>query len=116
MEPDKKREPDFSILVMHLESLLLLSTTREERQKLKDAGTYFVIRELHLAIEDERVREGCDRLVQVLMRDEEGEETELKGHALQRAASRGGGGADVGRMVTQVDEEEDEDDQIVEIF
>ncbi|MCJ1477216.1 hypothetical protein MMC13_005887 [Lambiella insularis] len=115
LEPDKKREPDLSILTTHLESLLLLTTTRRERQKLRDAGSYFVIRELHLAIEDDGVREGCDRLVQVLLRDEEGEQSELRtnGDPLQRAANRGGG--DVGRMVTQADEE-DEDDQVVEIF
>jgi hypothetical protein len=34
---------------------------------------YPIIRETHLHVEDEEVREAADRLVQVLMRDEEDE-------------------------------------------
>ena len=80
-----------------------------------------MVRELHLAIEDEGVREGCERLVQLLMRDEEGEEEERrKGEGsggVRGAVSERQGGGDAGRMVTQADvEEEDEDEQVVEIF
>lgn len=73
LPPDKEREKDNRILITHLETLLLLTTTREGRDALRSAGCYPVVRETHLAVDDEGVREGCDRLVQVLMRDEEGE-------------------------------------------
>ncbi|MCJ1439712.1 MAG: hypothetical protein MMC23_000193 [Stictis urceolatum] len=109
LDPGVKREKDGSVLKTHLETLLLLATTREGRDLLRGVGTYFVIRECHLAVEEEGVREACDRLVQVLMRDEEGEEkgeiVPLEGH--------GGGGA--GEMVTQREDSEDEDDKVVDI-
>ena len=106
--------------ITHLETLLLLTTTREGRDQLRQAGTYFVVRECHLAVEDEGVREGAERLVQVLMRDEEGEEgMHEEMHALRGAdqVRENGGRADGGRRVTQMEEEdEDEDEKIVEIF
>ena len=112
-----KREPNTSILVTHLETLLLLTTTRAEREKLREAGCYFVVRELHLSVEDEGVREGCDRLVQVLMRDEEGENhtSESRGAQVSTSGTKRDGGNDRGMMVTQADID-DEDEQIVEIF
>ena len=119
----------------HLETLLLLTSTRDGRQEMRSRGVYFVVRELHLGVEDEGVREGCERLVQVLMRDEEGEgEEKERGEekrgmrALgQRGGINGGGGererdrgGEAGRMVTQADVEEDsdedEDEKVVEIF
>ncbi|PWY64529.1 DNA-binding protein HGH1 [Aspergillus heteromorphus CBS 117.55] len=74
LPPDKQRDSDTSIIVTHLETLLLLTTTREGRDKLRDVKLYPIVRECHLHVEDEEVRESCDRLVQVLMRDEEGED------------------------------------------
>lgn len=77
---DKKRDPVTSIICTHLESLLLLSTTREIREYLKDKSVYALIKELHKALEVEEVEELIDRLVQLLMRDEDPEESkeELK--------------------------------------
>ncbi|GFG00213.1 FAM203 family protein C1020.12c [Aspergillus udagawae] len=74
LPPDKQRDSDNSIIVTHLETLLLLTTTREGRDKMRSINVYPIIRECHLHVDDEDVREACDRLVQVLMRDEEGEE------------------------------------------
>lgn len=73
---EKKRESDKEILKTHLETLLLLTTSKEGRETLRKVKVYPVVRELHVGVEDEGVREGVDRLVQVLMRDEEGEEGE----------------------------------------
>ncbi|QIW95374.1 hypothetical protein AMS68_000892 [Peltaster fructicola] len=95
LDPDKEREPQNDIIQTHLETLLLLTTTREGRQTLRDIKVYPIVRELHLKNEDEGVREGCDRLVQVLMRDEEGE-----GQA----------------SVPQIQEVEDEDEQMIEVL
>ncbi|KAL4801745.1 hypothetical protein BDV18DRAFT_148119 [Aspergillus unguis] len=75
LPPDKQRESDSGIIVTHLETLLLLTTTREGRDKLRSISVYPLIRECHSRVNDEDVREACDRLVQVIMRDEEGEET-----------------------------------------
>ncbi|KAE8348589.1 hypothetical protein BDV28DRAFT_164264 [Aspergillus coremiiformis] len=72
LPPDKKRDCDNSIIITHLETLLLLTTTREGRDRMREVQVYPIIRECHLHIDDEGVREACDRLVQVLMRDEEG--------------------------------------------
>lgn len=74
LPPDKKRESDNGIIVTYLETLLLLTSTREGRDKLRAIGVYPIIRECHLRVDDEDVREACDRLVQVIMRAEEGEE------------------------------------------
>ncbi|KAL9096719.1 MAG: hypothetical protein Q9165_001207 [Trypethelium subeluteriae] len=90
LPPDKQRDPDAQILATHLETLLLLTTDREGRDVLRGIKTYPIVRELHLQINDEGVREGCDRLVQVLMRDEEDGEKRV--------------------------EEIDEDEQIIEVL
>ena len=67
---DKKREPLSGILCIHLESLLLLCTTREAREYLREKQVYAIIKELHKAIEVEQVADLCDRVVQMLKRDE----------------------------------------------
>ena len=98
LPPDKEREQDLEILKTHLETLLLLTTTKEGRDELKAAKLYPIIRETHLRIEDEAVRDACDRLVQVIMRDEPGDEEDMSRPAASNAL------------------EEDEDYQITEIL
>lgn len=73
LPPDKKRDSDNTIITTHLETLLLLTTTREGRDRMREIKVYPIVRECHLHVEDDDVREACERLVQVLMR-EEGEE------------------------------------------
>lgn len=93
LPPDKLRDSDNSIITTHLETLLLLTTTREGRDKMREIKVYPIIRECHLHVDDDGVREACDRLVQVLMRDEEGE-----------------GKSD------QIQRRQDEDEKVVELF
>ena len=106
LPPDKQREKHAEILKTHLETLLLLTTTKSGREKLRAAKVYPIIRETHLAVEDEAVRHACDRLVQVIMRDEH-----------EKKDDDSGGNA----TATQPDsallkaEEDDEDYKIVEI-
>ncbi|GAB7355559.1 hypothetical protein MBLNU459_g6033t1 [Dothideomycetes sp. NU459] len=103
LPPDKAREPENDIVLTHLETLLLLTTTRPGRDRLRDIKVYPIIRELHLQTDDDDVREACDRFVQVIMRDEEGEGED---------ESQGAGGASAPRQkVVEVDE----DDELVEI-
>ena len=96
LPPDKEREKQVDIISTHLESLLLLTTETESRQRLRAVKVYPIVRELHLQVEDEGVREGCDRLVQVLMRKEEDE------------------AGDGPPRVQEI--EDDEDEQIVEVL
>ncbi|KAK6532240.1 hypothetical protein TWF281_006432 [Arthrobotrys megalospora] len=70
LPPDKKREPDNSIIATHLESVMLLTTTREIREILRELQVYPIVREVHLAVEDDGVRDICERIVNVLKRDE----------------------------------------------
>lgn len=135
------REKDVGILKIHLETLFLLCTRGGARREqegegkgwergegkrlVKEMGTYPVIRELHLEVEDEGVRRGCERLVDVLM----GGDDEILGGASHKSAGAGRGdmvtqaskvNRGPGRMVTQVaddqEEEDDEDNEIVPIF
>ena len=71
LPPDKEREVDDEIIATHLETLLLLTTERESRDRLRAVKVYPVVRELHLKREAEGIQEGCVRLVNVLMRDED---------------------------------------------
>jgi hypothetical protein len=70
LPPDKQRDSDPNIVQIHVETLTLLTTTREGRELLRSISVYPIIRETHLRVDDEGVREACERLVQVLMRDE----------------------------------------------
>ena len=118
---EHRQERDMEILKTHLETLWLLATRGgvEGRRIVKERGTYPVIRELHLQIEDEGLRRGCERLVDVLMGDEIA--------SLSKGAANGGdviemgNAAAEGNMITQTpaedeDEDEDEDNAIVPIF
>jgi hypothetical protein len=109
LEPDKEREKDVEIMKAHLETLLLLSTTRESRDVLRSVKIYPIIRECHLHVENDDVREACDRVVQIIQRKEEGEEENIPEGA-------GGVGGDSGKMVALQNEEEDEDERIVDIL
>lgn len=70
LPPDKKRDSDPNIVQTHVETLMLLTATREGRDLMRNVNVYPIVRETHLRVQDEGVREACDRLVQVLMRDE----------------------------------------------
>lgn len=125
LPPDKKRDPDHTIIQTHVETLTLLTTTREGRDMLRQIRVYPIIRETHLQIEDEDVREACERLVQVLMRDEEGEEiVDGRMTALSRDVKKdfnhpqaaGGTGSWAKIEPEDADEDEDnDDDKIVEV-
>ncbi|KAI8965757.1 DUF383-domain-containing protein [Daldinia sp. FL1419] len=97
LPPDKQRDDDPNIIQTHVETLLLLSSTREGRDHMRNVKVYPIIRETHLRVNDEGVRDACERLVQVLMRDEaEADE------------------ADRVKEIGQ-DGNEDDDDEIVEV-
>ncbi|KAH9877376.1 hypothetical protein IAQ61_002741 [Plenodomus lingam] len=106
LEPDKERESDVEIVKTHLETLLLLCTTREGRDVLRKIKVYPIVRECHLHAEDEGVQEACDRVVQIIMRKEEGEEEDIPD-----MSSAGGG-----KLMELENGEDDEEEKIVEIL
>ncbi|KAF2828429.1 DNA-binding protein-like protein HGH1 [Ophiobolus disseminans] len=106
LEPDKEREKDVHIMQTHLETLLLLSTTKEGRDVLRNVKVYPIIRECHMHVEDDDVREACDRVVQIIQRKEEGEEEDIPEAV----------GGDGGKMVALQDDEEDEDERVIDIL
>jgi hypothetical protein len=126
LPPDKTRDSDPAIIQTHVETLMLLTTTREGRDMMRGIKVYPIVRETHMHVENEDVREACERLVQVLMRDEEGEEKVDDG---MKALKRGGANAEGGGRMKAVggagswasqeaasdEEDEDEDDEIVEV-
>ncbi|KAF5708361.1 hypothetical protein FMUND_10632 [Fusarium mundagurra] len=107
LPPDKKRDSDNQNVQTHVETLTLLTTTREGRDLMRRVKVYPVIRETHSRVNDEGVQEACERLVQVLARDEEDEgkkESDVKAIEDKPEATN-----------ARVEEVEDEDDQLVEV-
>ncbi|CAG8621397.1 5973_t:CDS:2 [Ambispora leptoticha] len=109
LPPDKKRETDPYLRQTLLETILLLTTTRQAREILRAKKVYPVIRQMHLVEEDENVNHVAENIVNMLMRDEA--EEEKPGLSLQKEIV----GADKGNRDIE-DEEDDEDLQIVEII
>ena len=71
LESTKRREPDETLRLMLVESLLLISSFGVKgRDLLRKNGVYFIIRTMHLTEECENVREMIERVVDLLQRDE----------------------------------------------
>ncbi|KAH9840057.1 DUF383-domain-containing protein [Rhodofomes roseus] len=96
----KTREPDTVLRLIHVETLLLLCTTRWGRDYMRSNGVYEIVRALHENEQVDKISEHVERLVNFLKRDE-GSDTQ------DDAPSR---------MVEVVEDEgEDEDSKIEEI-
>ncbi|KAL1887176.1 Protein hgh1 [Ceratocystis pirilliformis] len=78
LPPDKSRDSDPTIIQTHVETLMLLTTTRSIRGHLRAINVYATIRETHARVDNVDVQEACDRLVQVLKRDDPDEDIEGK--------------------------------------
>jgi hypothetical protein len=55
LPPDKAREPDDAIRLIHIESLLLLCTTFGGRQHLRAKNAYRVVQVLHKVEQNDEV-------------------------------------------------------------
>jgi hypothetical protein len=122
LPPDKQRDSDPTIMQTHVETLMLLTTTREGRDTMREIKVYPIIRETHLRVEHDEMREACERLVQVLMRDEEGEEKVDEGmRALERSSKSNlkkpfsSGTAGWASQEAGKDEDSGDDDDVVEV-
>ncbi|CAR21506.1 Protein HGH1 [Lachancea thermotolerans] len=69
---DKQRDPIPEIICVHLESILLLCTTKKGREYLRSKSVYPLVRELEKNVENNDISELCDRIVNMLMRGEIG--------------------------------------------
>lgn len=70
---DKKREDDPNRQLTLVECLLLLSSSKEGREALRNKSAYFIIRELHLATQNVGVQDACECFVNMVMRGEPAE-------------------------------------------
>ncbi|KZT09824.1 DUF383-domain-containing protein [Laetiporus sulphureus 93-53] len=66
----KQREPDPVLRLTHVETLLLLCTTRWGRDYLRNHGVYEIVRALHENEEVDKISEHVERLVNFLKRAE----------------------------------------------
>jgi len=96
----KKREPDTRLRLTLCESLVLLTYTRRGREILRDKKVYPVIRMLHKVEADEDVQDACERIVNMLMRDES--------HSVAEEVGEDGDG--------DGDDDDDEDNTIEEVI
>ncbi|XP_019952049.2 protein HGH1 homolog [Paralichthys olivaceus] len=67
---DKKRDEDPDIRKMLLETLLLLTATKDGRQTLKEKNVYPIMREYHRWEKDVHIAATAEKLIQVLIGDE----------------------------------------------
>ncbi|KAJ1553324.1 hypothetical protein HK096_008293 [Nowakowskiella sp. JEL0078] len=82
LESTKTRETDIKIRRLHLESLLLLSSSYHGRTLLRARKVYPIVQRLHLVEVDDIARELIEKIVDLLMRDES-EETLVSDKKLQ---------------------------------
>ena len=76
LPPTKKREANAAFRLTHVETLLLLCTTRWGRDYLRMHGVYEVVRALHEQEVNDAVSEHVERLVNLLKRAEGPETTQ----------------------------------------
>ncbi|KAH7885751.1 hypothetical protein F5I97DRAFT_1875120 [Phlebopus sp. FC_14] len=98
----KKREADSVLRLTHVETLLLLCTTRWGRDYLRANGVYEIVRGAHLEETVDKVSEHIERLVQ-LVKGDEAPYTKDDVQAKLRTADK------------QDDDSDDEDSQVIEI-
>lgn len=103
LPPTKKREQEVDIMTTHIESILLLATARSGREVLRKNGVYPVLREAHLAVEDDDFREAVDRVVQVLMADEDPDDPDPEAKGVEEGGDK------------DEDDEDEDDDKVIEI-
>lgn len=110
---DKQRDPVPEIICVHLESILLLCTTRAGREYLRSKSVYPLVRELHKNIDNEDIGELCHRVVNMLMRGEP-ENVQVEEVISKSADEENTGKKDEGEEEEEEDYSDD-DDAIVEV-
>ncbi|OLY78785.1 Protein HGH1-like protein [Smittium mucronatum] len=78
LDEDKKRETDPQLRLYLIEALILLSVNKNSRDILREKKVYPIVRTMHLAETDSHVADAIDRLVQLIMRDEDIAESKIQ--------------------------------------
>ncbi|KAL8825616.1 MAG: hypothetical protein Q9170_007723, partial [Blastenia crenularia] len=106
LPPTHVQENNTTVLTEIVEALYLMLARggKEVVRFMKEGGSYAVLRELHVGVEDEGVRGACERCVDLLMREHD--EKRENGNASGVIEDRGENG----------EGEEDEDDRVVDVF
>lgn len=78
LPPTKTREADAHLRETLLEGLILLTSTRQGRDYLREKKTYPVVQKMHMAEPEDHVREVAEKIVNMLMRDEAPEISEIQ--------------------------------------
>ncbi|KAF8940409.1 hypothetical protein BGZ58_006553 [Dissophora ornata] len=78
LPPTKKREADAHLRETLLEGLILLTSTRQGRDYLREKKTYPVVQKMHMAETDEHVQDVAEQIVNMLMRYEGAEIEEIE--------------------------------------
>jgi len=117
LPPDKERDSDPNIIQTHIETLMLLTTTKEVRDYLSKVKVYPIVRETHMRVDNEGVQDACERLVQVLMRDDADTEEEQKSSRVTELEDGDEQAMDVSRkaITASKDDDDDDDNEIVEV-
>jgi len=117
LPPDKERDSDPNIIQTHIETLMLLTTTKEVRDYLRKVKVYPIVRETHMRVDNEGVQDACERLVQVLMRDDADTEEEQKSSRVTELEDGDEQAMDVSRkaITASKDDDDDDDNEIVEV-
>ncbi|KAH9943856.1 DUF383-domain-containing protein [Amylocystis lapponica] len=110
LPPTKAREPDAVLRRTHVETLLLLCTTRWGRVRLRESGVYEVVRALHESEREDKVSEHVERLVNFLKREEAPDAEADDAEVLVEDAAR-----DSGPTLALAGGSDDEDSRIEEI-
>lgn len=117
LPPEHRQEQDVKVVRLLVEVLYLLAARGggQGRKAMRDGGVYVVVRESHLEYaeregeEAEGVRGWCEKVVDLLM----GEEGDGKGVS---HGAKAAGDVDGGKVIGEIEEENDADDEIVPIF
>lgn len=118
LPPDKERDSDPNVIQTHVETLTLLTTTKEVRDHLRQIKVYPIIRETHMRVNNEGVQEACERLVQVLARDDataDEEEQATRVTEIEEGEEEAGLSSKAVKANKDDDEDDDDDAQIVEV-
>ncbi|KAH6660407.1 hypothetical protein BKA67DRAFT_547939 [Truncatella angustata] len=107
LPPDKQRDSDPNIIQTHVETLLLLCTTRSGRDRLREINVYPIVRETHSKVNDADVRDACERLVNFLKGDEDDTNDNARVEELGREAAKD--------TLEANDDDDNDDDEIVEV-
>jgi hypothetical protein len=100
-DKNKKYEPDVGVRKMLLECLVLLCQSKPNRNVLRNARVYPIVRDLDLEQDDDGISEVILDIVNFLMRDEEGEASAWD--------NLGGGDANANAKLALKDRQDDEE-------